>query len=1027
MQVVTLDAVLPIAVSPPPSHAPKVNPGPLLNIWDSAPSWLVGIALTAVAAGALVTAVQPLWNIAVFVVKQGFKPIRNRLQSSEEAYRVQQRRGFARYVVSQLERLAVAEDWRDDRFAELEAEVEVQGRERIIPWLRFSPYRNVALRREKSLSKGLARTTDNLVILEGDPGSGKSVALRHLAEQLARKAQKSDSCSSLMPLYVNLKEFRPAQRPVDANAVRDFIVESLTRAHDRNADQFINDEFDRGMLEGTWLLLLDSFDEIPDVLSSTDSDNTVVEYAMAIREFLTGMRNGRAIVASREFRGPAAFDVPQFRIVALTTEQQADLIKKSGLKPTAQDAVHAGLAVADPELRLLARNPMFLGLVCEYVRSDGTFPPSSHAAYDSFLEKRLTRDEDRLRKRYGVGRNEVRLVAEEIAFCMTAMEGLGLSPARAELRKALAADGRISLRLLDKVLDALEYTKLGRAADDPTGTGTQHFTFAHRRFQEYFATRVVLRAPDRVPVRELLTNGRWRETAVTILQIQPAEASGPLLAEAALLLAPMTGAVTGEDKENPDALGFPWPPGSLHLLQLLDTGLGRAPENLGPAIRGDSGLLLRAGWGHGRRHDRKWAVSVALTTERDTTIWLVEQAFESRSVYLGGAAYTVVSRMDDPPESLYQGVRQTLLAVAAGRQLKKEHPTLKAQISRLPNPVPLQRVLRLLTVAPTADLLLAALIVACSSVWDPWSLIPDAILIPATLRFPPTFSVSPKFPSKRRRIASFELHFSRVMLRLLLLPAANISDFFSYANPYSMYLYILVPYFVLWPIFMLNVCIDGRVPRAFFWPFLPVYEFIYRAINFALWSRPDWKEIAEAATTVLGTVSIVGGIYGAIYLWAHVNDARFPLDVLGAVLVMLILYIIIGVLGGKIVAIRERRRISRTLRALPQGGPLRVGEILGILSTVHTERAVGVVLKFAAATDLARSPSLERALSDIAAWIENPSSAPADLGPDVAHWVATSDKKTLRAARNIQGSTLDMIARSVEQAELSRQRQNVPQ
>jgi hypothetical protein len=188
-------------------------------------------------------------------------------------------------------------------------------------------------------------------------------------------------------------------------------------------------------------------------------DNTVAEYALAVKDFLTGMRKGRAVVASREFRGPQTFNVPRFRIVNLTVEQQVDLVRKSGLRPAAQAAVHAGLADTDPELRQLARNPLFLGLVCEYVRSRGTFPPSSHAAYDSFLEQRLTRDAGRLRKRYGVGPDEVRLVAEETAFCMTATEGLGLSPARADLRVALAADGRISLRLFDKVLDALEYTK----------------------------------------------------------------------------------------------------------------------------------------------------------------------------------------------------------------------------------------------------------------------------------------------------------------------------------------------------------------------------------------------------------------------------------------------------------------------------------------------------------------------------------------------------------------------------------------
>ncbi len=684
----------------------------LAHIWNNAPARIVTIVVFLVALSGLFTQMQPLAKFVMLVGKFVVRPFRRR--DADEEYRVRQRRRFAKYVVSQLEMLAVKEDWRDDRFAELEAWVEIEGRERVLRLLPFSLHRNVTLRREKSLTKGLARTTDSVVILEGDPGSGKSVALRHLAEQLARAARVSDSSESLIPLYVNLKEFRPSQRPVDGNAVRDFIVESLTRTHDRDVEQFITNEFDRGMREGTWLLLLDSFDEIPDVLSSAESDNAVAEYALAINEFLSGMRTSRAIVASREFRGPATFRAPRFRIVSLTATQQADLIKRSGLKPAAQGAVQEGLAVADPELRDLARNPMFLGLVCEYMRSNGSFPPSSHAAYDSFLAQRLTRDADRLRQRYGVGPAEVRAVAEEIAFRMTATEGLGLSPARTALRSAFAADGRISVKLLYKVLDALEYTKLGRAADDPAGAGTPHFTFAHRRFQEYFATRVVLRTPDRVSVKELLTNGRWRETAVTILQTQPAEATGPVLTEAALLLAPMAEAATAERASNPDSIGFPWPPGSLHLLHLLDAGLGRAPENLGDGIRNECGRLLRAVWQRGRRHDQKWAVSVTLVADRITTIRLVGHAFESRSVYLGGAAYTVVSRMADPPAEMYLGVRQTLLDLAASGQLGPERVALRAQIRRLPAPDQLLRVLWLLASVRIIDFLLAIGVVTCT-------------------------------------------------------------------------------------------------------------------------------------------------------------------------------------------------------------------------------------------------------------------------------------------------------------------------
>ena len=86
--------------------------------------------------------------MAVFIGRLAARPFKR--PNRDEEYRIIARQGFARHVESQLKNLAVKEDWRDDRFAELEAEVEVEGRERIVPWLRHSPSRTVSLRREKS-------------------------------------------------------------------------------------------------------------------------------------------------------------------------------------------------------------------------------------------------------------------------------------------------------------------------------------------------------------------------------------------------------------------------------------------------------------------------------------------------------------------------------------------------------------------------------------------------------------------------------------------------------------------------------------------------------------------------------------------------------------------------------------------------------------------------------------------------------------------------------------------------------------
>ena len=41
------------------------------------------------------------------------------------------------------------------------------------------------------------------ILLEGDPGSGRNVALRHVAQSMARRAMSTRSTKSVIPIYIN--------------------------------------------------------------------------------------------------------------------------------------------------------------------------------------------------------------------------------------------------------------------------------------------------------------------------------------------------------------------------------------------------------------------------------------------------------------------------------------------------------------------------------------------------------------------------------------------------------------------------------------------------------------------------------------------------------------------------------------------------------------------------------------------------------------------------------------------------------
>jgi len=556
------------------------------------------------------------------------------------------------------------------------------------------------------------------VLLQGDPGAGKSVALRHLARMLAAKASRSRRVNCPIPIYVNLKGLRRGDRPIDAGLIQDHVLSTLRDGATSDVDHFLDDEFARGVREGTWIFLFDSFDEIPDILTATDGDAIVGEYSIAIHSFLTGMRKCRGVVASRRFRAPRQVGWPSWTLVPLSEKRRRLLIKRARLGRAKQALLWRELPATDETLGSLPANPMFLGLLCEYIRTRDRLPPTTHDVFEQYMRQRLGRDAERLRERYGVEVSALRDGAQWIAYCMVTASGLGLTPARAEVEEQLAQQ-QIPLQTdANTVMNALEYLKLARGDGQRAGAGSATFTFAHRRFQEYFATCVVLAEPDRVSARSLLLDGRWRETAVTLLQTQET-ATPALLTAAGEVLAGAANAVPDVDldawESSPVERGaaFAWPPGALHVLGLLQSGL-LATNPVGPdVVQQAAARILTSAFRHGYRHDRKWAIEVCGVADADTRARLVRQAFRVESDWLRDATAWQVARLSHVSSGTLLEIRRMLLRLMGAYRLRAERLTVKAQLSRVRTAPELLRTFRALRAIAVVDQAVHVGLIAC--------------------------------------------------------------------------------------------------------------------------------------------------------------------------------------------------------------------------------------------------------------------------------------------------------------------------
>ncbi len=643
--------------------------------------------------GALATGAAVIHRVAQGAVKL----IWLRQRSFRRALR--RRQLFASFVESRVRDLDNKEEWSDQRFAELEAEVETVGvarRRRLFGLIGSGD----GLRRERSLSRALVRSREKLILLQGDPGSGKSVALRFVARRMAEQAMRSPRLDSVIPLYVNLKNLKPVARPIDAKLIEDYVRESVLAGSNRDVNRFLDVEFDRGREAGTWFFLFDSFDEIPAVLSATEATGVVREYSDAIFSFIHSLNDCRGIVASRHFRAPPRWGLPTFRIVPLSERRKRELIRKADIGPV-EDSLLEELRTANPDVAGLSGNPLFLGLLTEYAHDNGQLPAGWHDVFETFVSTRLATDAGKVAEIFGIGEAELRLRAEQIAFTMTASHGLGLSPPREELRSAYLAAGFGAADRLSVAMDALEWIKLARPEESAAPDGSV-FTFAHRRFQEYFATCVVLREPDRIPPQQLLTDASWRETTVTLCQAY-ADKAGEILAEADRILA------KAAKDDNPDnGSAFVWPEGTLHLLSLLQSAFASRAEGLPRSLHEHIEAVFAKVERCGTITDRKWVLEVAGIGRPLNLAVRLRKALRDESAWLREVAYRQTARLGIVPADLVAEIRIALVLRTADLRLLRDWPATRAQLQRIRPSAGLMPVAQMLRAIPAIDILTAS-------------------------------------------------------------------------------------------------------------------------------------------------------------------------------------------------------------------------------------------------------------------------------------------------------------------------------
>jgi hypothetical protein len=507
--------------------------------------------------------------------------------------------------------------------------------------------------------------------------------------------------------------------------------------------------------------------------------------------------------------------------------------------------------------------------------------------FSKYIEYRFVKDSHRVAERHGIETNQVREIAEKIAFTMTADPSLGLNPKRVDILPALQRQGfHIAKSRLVRVFNALEYMKIGRADSAAIHEEDRDFTFAHRRFQEYFATAVVIADPSRIPPSSLLLDARWRETAVVLCQTGEPPHVEPIIAEASGFLtdslAELASDVPGIGRP------FPWPAGMLHMLGILQAGFSRVSDPSTTMLRDGAGTFVELAFNTGDFLDKKYALELSGIAPEPTLSRLVNKALDLDSEWLIDIIFRQIGKLSTLTPGIIGWIRRSLLTMSLSGRFTRDGASIRAYIARLPNSNEMQRVASFAAWVPTLDslcslvILISLSIIFYHSTWLYLIIFAALALFVVNRLFMLQISV--------KDTEEFSPGFSGV--NVLLWPAS----FSLIPGPLSLSEIILATaavYLSFWTSCSISCIRRGEGMYVFLWPFTPF--FFLRGMLVQMIKAPlkflgrGLKQMITDIKGSLMSIAVTIGIlsFGAagIYGFQHFLVARW------------IIYIIAGLLG----------------------------------------------------------------------------------------------------------------------------------
>ncbi len=343
-----------------------------------------------------------------------------------------------------------------------------------------------------------------LFLVIGDPGSGKSVAMR----ALARRGLDQISVDDPFPIYVNLKSW-VARHPWTDEALptlddfQEFLSDYLRYEHHPIISPFFEEHLSTLHSGGKIFWIFDSFDEIPGILDAQESSDVIKHVSRLISRFVSaGKREtSRAIIASRPTRSPILPDevITRLEIRPFSDSKIVEAFRKKENFPL---GLVDTLFEERPDLVPLARTPFYHGLISEFCIVNKRLPVTQTELFDSFIENRI-------RKTVVADSQALYSFCRDLAFELFDSATTGLEAPLSEIETRFAGQD------VSKIIDLLCNVNMMRKGRPPS----EMISFSHRRIQEYFVVQKLVQNNIPFDLEWVAQDNRRRDMSVLMVEL----------------------------------------------------------------------------------------------------------------------------------------------------------------------------------------------------------------------------------------------------------------------------------------------------------------------------------------------------------------------------------------------------------------------------------------------------------------------------------------------------------------------------